>query len=49
MESNTRMLGHARFRMDFHPADAVGVAWGCELIGVRIMPSAPKVLNLVNY
>jgi hypothetical protein len=27
---------------------AFGVVWGCELIGVRIMPMAPKVLNLGN-
>jgi hypothetical protein len=40
------MVGHARFRTDFHPEGVLGVAWGIELIGVRIMPYAPKVLNL---
>jgi hypothetical protein len=40
------MVGHARFRTDFHPEGVLGVDWGIELIGVRIMPYAPKVLNL---
>ncbi len=33
-------------RMDFHPDWVFGVGWTCELISVRIMPWAPKVLNL---
>ena len=40
------MVGHARFRIDFHPEGVFGVDWGIELIGVRIMLWAPKVLNL---
>ena len=47
-ESKMRMVGHARFRIDFHPDGILGVDWGCELIGVRIMPWAPKVLNLAE-
>jgi len=35
-------------RIAFHPDVALGVTWGCELIGIRIMPMAPKVLNLGN-
>ncbi len=33
-------------RMDFHPDWVFGVGWAGELISVRIMPRAPKVLNL---
>ena len=40
------MVGHARFRIDFHLEGVLGVDWGIELIGIRIMPYAPKVLNL---
>ena len=40
------MVGHARLRIDFHPDGVLGVDWGIELIGVRIMLWAPKVLNL---
>ena len=40
------MVGHARFRIDFHLEGVLGVDWGIELIGVRIMPCVPKVLNL---
>ena len=32
--------------MDFHPDWVLEVGWACELISVRIMPRAPKVLNL---
>jgi hypothetical protein len=41
------MVGHARFRIDFHPAESFGfgVDVTCEHIGVRIMLWAPKVLN----
>ena len=39
-------MGHARFRIDFHPEGAFGVDCADELIGVRIMLWAPKVLNL---
>ena len=39
------MVGHARLRIDFHPDGVLGVDVACELIGVRIMPWAPKVLN----
>ena len=46
MESRTRMVGQARLRMDFHPDWVLGVGWACDLISVRIMPWAPKVLNL---
>ena len=46
IESKIRIVGHARFRIDFHPEGVLGVDWGIELIGVRIMPWAPKVLNL---
>jgi len=35
-------------RIAFHPDVAFGVVWGCELIGIRIMPTASKVLNLGN-
>ena len=46
IDNKMRMVGHARFRIDFHPEGVLGVDWGIELIGVRIMPWAPKVLNL---
>ena len=46
IDSKMRMLGHARFRIDFHPEGFFGVALADELIGVRIMVWAPKVLNL---
>jgi hypothetical protein len=46
MDSKMRMVGQARFSIDFHPDWAFGVDWGSELIGVRIMLWAPKVLNL---
>ena len=46
IDSKIRMVGHARFRIDFHLEGVLGVDWGIELIGVRIMPCAPKVLNL---
>jgi hypothetical protein len=46
IESKIRMVGHARFRTDFHPEGVLGVDCGIELIGVRIMLWAPKVLNL---
>ena len=46
MDNRMRMVGHARFRTDFHPEGLFWVAWGIELIGVRIMPWTAKVLNL---
>ena len=46
IDSKIRMVGHARLRIDFHPDGVLGVDWGKELIGVRIMLWAPKVLNL---
>ena len=46
IDSKIRMVGHARFRIDFHLEGGLGVDWGIELIGIRIMPCAPKVLNL---
>ena len=46
IDSKIRIEGHARFRIDFHPEGALGVDWGIELIGVRIMPCVPKDLNL---
>ena len=41
-----RMVGHARFKIDFHPDGVFALDWGRELIGVRIMLWTPKVLNL---
>ena len=46
IDNKMRIVGHARFRIDFHPEVVFGVDWGNELIGVRIMLWAPKVLNL---
>ena len=46
IDSKIRMVGHARFSIDFHLEGVLGVDWGIELIGVRIMPCAPKLLNL---
>ena len=48
IDSKIRIVGQAPLRIVFHPWMAFGVIWGCELIGVRIMPCEPKVLNLVN-
>jgi hypothetical protein len=47
IDRTMRIVGHARFRMDFHPAVffGFGVDVTCERIGVRIMLWAPKVLN----
>jgi hypothetical protein len=35
--------------MDFHPEGVFGVDWGCECIGIRIMPKRSKVLNLGEF
>jgi len=46
IDKRTRMVGQARLRMDFHPDWILVLGWACELISIRIMLWAPKVLNL---
>jgi len=46
IDSRTRIVGQARLRMDFHLDWGLVLGWACELISVRIMLWAPKVLNL---
>jgi hypothetical protein len=48
IDSKIRIVGQARLRADFHPEGGFGVDSECKLIGIRIMPSGYKPLNLVN-